>query len=57
MCEICELNKKLGIPNYLCIERIYKLAKKTKLTKIIDMKPRLESVRLAQIKKEQENLK
>jgi len=57
MCKICELNKKLGIPNYLCIERIYKSAKKAKLTKIIDMKPRLESVRLAQIKKEQENLK
>ena len=35
---ICEINKKLGIPNYLCIEKLYNT--KTKSTKIIDMIPR-----------------
>jgi len=42
MCDICEMNKKLGIPNYLCIKGIYKSAKKAKSTRIIDMKPRIE---------------
>lgn len=37
MCKICEINKKLGIPNYLCLEKIQKAAKKTKQTKITDM--------------------
>ena len=35
------MNKKLGIPNYLCIEKIVKSAKKTKPTLIKDLPIRL----------------
>lgn len=35
MCKICEMNKKLGIPNYVCIQKIYET--KEKWTKMIDL--------------------
>ena len=38
MCEICESNKKLGIPNYLCLKKIMKAEMKE--TKLVDLKPR-----------------